>query len=486
MSGRGAFSGACSGEKAVMTALVWFRNDLRLADNPALAAAMAGGRKILCVFLLDSEDEGIRAPGAASRWRLDLSLRALDEELSRRGGALHVLRGAADELLPRLVEASGASAIFWNRRYRGGEIVQDKRLKELFRSQGMQVESFNGALLAEPWQVKTGSGGAFKVFTPFWRALREKFERAPPGPAPKKIAFADWPPEAPPRVDGKTLGLAPERPNWAQDFPEADPGESGARKRLRNFLSDKLDGYATLRDRTDEHATSNLSAHLHFGEISPREIFAAASGMKNSDKFLSELGWREFCHHLLFAFPDLPSRNFQARFDAFPWLEDEAALKAWRRGLTGYPLVDAGMRELWRTGCMHNRVRMVTASFLTKHLLIDWRAGEAWFWDTLVDADAANNVANWQWVAGCGADAAPYFRIFNPVLQGEKFDPDGAYVRRYCPELAELPNRYIHRPWTAPAAALAEAKVRLGETYPKPIIDHDFARRRALAAFASL
>jgi deoxyribodipyrimidine photo-lyase len=353
------------------------------------------------------------------------------------------------------------------------------------RASGHEVASFNGALLAEPWEVASKSGGSFKVFTPFWRALRERLSLPPPAPEPEKIRAAAWPDTGPPRLALGELALAPKNPNWAQNFPDAAPGESGAQQRLRNFLSEKLDSYGALRDRFDADATSRLSAHLHFGEISAQQIMREAAA-RGGDKFLSEIGWREFSHHLLYAFPDLATANFNPRFDAFPRRRDEVAFKAWTRGKTGYPIVDAGMRELWTTGFMHNRARMVCASFLIKHLLIDWREGEAWFWDTLADADAANNAASWQWVAGSGADAAPFFRIFNPVLQGEKFDPDGAYVRRFCPELAALPDKYIHRPWTAPAAILAEAGVRPGKTYPPPVVEHDFARRRALAALEQI
>jgi deoxyribodipyrimidine photo-lyase len=461
-----------------MTALVWFRNDLRLADNPALTAAVASGQKILCVYIHDDQGEGLRPAGGASRWRLDLALRALSESL---GGELHFLRGDAEDLLPRLAEASAADKIFWNRRYGGAEIAQDTRLKALLRGQGREVATFNGSLLAEPWEVATKTGGAFKVFTPFWRALRENLHLAAPLPAPDKIPHALRPKPAPSCVKLDDLSLAPKNPDWARDFPNPAAGETVARQRLERFLTEGLDAYATQRDRIDRNGTSGLSAHLHFGEISPRQIFAAAADRTGADKFLSELGWREFSTHLLYAHADLARRNFNPRFDAFPWRSAETALRAWQKGQTGYPLVDAGMRELWQTGYMHNRARMVCASFLTKHLLIDWREGEAWFWDTLIDADAANNAASWQWVAGCGADAAPYFRIFNPVFQGEKFDPDGDYVRRYCPELSALPAKYIHRPWTAPAS------MRTGSAnYPAPIVDHDFARRRALEAFSAL
>lgn len=467
-------------------AILWFRNDLRLADNPALNAACASGMPLVCVYIHDEESDGIRPAGAASRWRLEQALRALSEDIARLGGDLYFLRGPAGDLLPLLAEKASAARIFWNRRYGGDETSQDARLKSVLRSAGHSVESFNGALLAEPWEVAPKSGGAYKVFTPFWRSFRENFAPAPPLPAPSSIAFAGWPGDAPPRLALSDLDLAPKKPDWAAKFPDPAAGAFLAQRRLRHFLAERLDGYGANRDRLDCEGTSGLSAQLHFGELSPRQVYSAARERDGAEKFLAELGWREFSWRLLYAHPDLERRNFNPRFDRFPWLRDEAALEAWRRGRTGYPVVDAGMRELWATGLMHNRARMVCASFLTKHLLIDWREGEAWFWDTLLDADAANNAASWQWVAGCGADAAPYFRIFNPVLQGEKFDPDGAYVRRYCPELARLPNRCIHRPWTAPASVLAEAGVRLGVTYPAPLIDHDFARRRALAAFAAL
>ncbi len=468
------------------TALVWFRNDLRVSDHAALTAAAASGLPLLCLYILDEESPGPRPPGGASRWRLDRALAALEEDLAARGGKLHFLRGPAEELLPEVARAAGAQKIFWSRRYGGAEIALDARLKAALRESGREVHSFNAALLAEPWQVKSKSGGAFKVFTPFWRALREKI--APPAllPAPQNLVAAPWPDGAPQPLAREALALAPAKPDWARNFPDPDAGEAGARKRLFDLLDRKIDHYPTHRDRLDFDGTSHLSAHLHFGEMSPRQIFGATPPSGGGDKFLAELGWREFSYHLLYAHPELSWRNFNPRFDAFPYRKDEAALEAWRRGKTGYPLVDAALRELWTTGFMHNRARMIAASFLTKHLLIDWREGEKFFWDALADADEASNAASWQWVAGCGADAAPYFRIFNPVLQGEKYDPDGAYVRRFRPELAGLPAAYIHKPWSAPEAVLARAGVRLGETYPHPIVDHDFARRRALAALAAL
>ncbi|MCI4679579.1 DNA photolyase family protein [Rhodoblastus acidophilus] len=470
-------------------ALVWFRNDLRVSDHPTLAMAAASGLPLLCLYILDAESPGLRPPGGASLWRLDRALAALERELASRGGELHFLRGPAETLLPEVARAANAQRIFWSRRYSGAEIALDIRLKQALREQGREAYSCNASLLAEPWQVISKSGGAFKVFTPFWRALREKIAPPPPLPAPERLSAAPWPAGAPQSLAREALRLAPSRPNWAAGFPDPDAGEAGARKRLGEFLDHTVEHYATNRDRLDRDATSRLSAHLHFGEISPRQIISAAPPHPGADKFLAELGWREFSCHLLYANPDLAWRNFNPRFDGFPYRADDSAQKdlpAWRRGETGYPVVDAAMRELWTTGFMHNRARMVVASFLTKHLLIDWREGESWFWDTLIDADEANNAASWQWVAGCGADAAPYFRIFNPVLQGEKFDPDGAYVRAHCPELAGLPMSCLHKPWAAPASVLAEAGLRLGETYPRPIVDHDFARRRALDAFTMM
>jgi len=465
-------------------ALVWFREDLRLGDNPALAAAVATGLPLLCLYIDEDGTADLRPLGRAARWRLDRALAALEADLARFGGKLRYLRGPAESLLPELAQAAGATHLAFNRRHGGVERAVDARLIETLAGQGLHVESFNSALLIEPSQIATRPGGYFKVFTPFWRAVRDRLLAAEPGLAPERISFADWP-GALPQVSRESLALSPSRPNWAEHFLEPDAGEAGALARLHRFIDAKLDGYETMRDRVDCDAASKLSAHLHFGEISPRQIVDAVRG-RPAEKFLIELCWREFSIHLLHARPDLSWRNFNARFDHFPYRADPEALEAWKRGRTGYPIVDAAMRQLWRTGFLANRARMVAASFLTKHLLIDWREGEAWFWDTLTDADEANNAVSWQWVAGSGPDAAPFFRIFNPVLQGEKFDPDGDYVRTHCPELARLPTRYIHRPWSAPADVLAAAGVEIGRNWPAPIVEHDFARRRALDAFGSI
>ncbi len=473
---------------ACSPAIVWFRDDLRCDDNPALRAA-AGAGPVLALHVLDAET----APaGGAARWWLAGSLAALTAELAARGVPLRIIAGPARSLVPEIARAVGARAVFWNRRYSAPAIAIDTGIKAALAAAGLRVESFAASLLHEPWTVTTRTGAPFRVFTPFWRAARAGGPPRLPLPPPEHITGATG---IEPGPGVEALGLRPVRPDWAGGLRASwTPGEAGARARLTDFLDHGLAGYARDRDRPDLSAVSRLSPHLRFGEISPHRIWhalthraaAAPELATDAEKFLSEIGWREFSWHLLHAMPDLAERNFQPRFDAFPWHIDDAALGAWQRGQTGYPIVDAGMRELWKTGWMHNRVRMVAASFLVKDLRLDWRAGERWFADTLVDADPAANPANWQWVAGSGADAAPYFRIFNPVLQGEKFDPDGRYVRTHVPELARLPDRWLHRPFEAPAAVRAAAGVRLGETYPAPIVDHGRAREAALAAFASL
>ena len=470
--------------------IVWFRDDLRLSDHPALTEAAADG-PVIALYILE-ESCGRREPGGASRWWLDRSLDALGRDLSARGIPLVLRRGDPRLLLPAIAIEAQASAVHWHRRYdREGRDI-DAGIKSDLRARGIKAESHNGSLLIEPWQVGTKTGDWFKVFTPFWKACQPLLADLPrPLPIPAGLQGAaiglasdrlsDW-------------GLSPTRPDWAAGLRATwTPGEAGARARLDAFLAEGLGRYAGQRDVPSADATSNLSPHLRFGEISPRTVWHAARfraadpdvGDRNVTKFLAELGWREFSYQLLFRFPDLGRRNFQQRFDRFPWIDDEAAFRAWTRGRTGYPIVDAGMRQLWATGTMHNRVRMIVASFLVKDLMIDWRQGEAWFWDTLCDADVANNTASWQWVAGSGADAAPYFRVFNPMLQGEKFDPDGRYVRTWVPELADVPSQLIHRPFEAvdKGSGLFSRSLR---SYPKPVVDHQQARDRALAAFERL
>ncbi|MBC7769947.1 MAG: deoxyribodipyrimidine photo-lyase [Phycisphaerales bacterium] len=472
-------------------AIVWLRQDLRIADNPALSAAAETKRPLILVYILDDETPGKWRIGGASRWWLHHSLEKLAGDLAKRGAALTLRRGRADQALLDLVRETGAGAVYWNRCYEPYSIARDKALKHTLTDQGVEVVSCNGALMHEPWTVKTKNGEPFKVFTPFWRASMQSEVRAVAA-TPKRLEsrsdaiasdkLSDW-------------RLLPGRSNWAKHFdPTWSPGEAGAQRALNAFVAERLALYADARDLLGEDATSRLSPHLHFGEISPIQARCAIDAalmhdpalQRGADKFLAELTWRDFSANLLFHSPNLPEANWRSKFDDFAWRDDDAAFVAWTKGQTGYPVVDAAMRQLWTTGYMHNRARMIAASFLIKHLLIDWRRGEEWFWDTLVDADLASNAASWQWVAGSGADAAPYFRIFNPVTQGERYDADGSYVRRWVPELAALDNDVIHKPWTAPAESLAKAGVKLGETYPAPIVDHALARARALSAFASL
>ncbi len=418
--------------------------------------------------------------GAAARWWLHHSLLSLDASLRALGSRLILRRGPAEKVIEQVCTEYDASALYWNRAYDLATCERDERVKLALTRRGVSAESLKANLLYEPWEVKTGSGGPFKVFTAFWRACRELPSPGAALPTPKALPAPEtW-------VSSDALDdwkLLPSAPDWAGGMRAPwTPGEAAASQRLSLFLDTALANYRQARDLPAVPATSRLSPHLAFGEISPRQIWRAATtrGMSAAcEKFLTELGWREFSYNLLFNHGDLGRRNYRSEFDSFPWIDEEGMLEAWRRGRTGYPIVDAGLRELWTTGWMHNRVRMIVASFLTKDLLIDWRAGERWFWDTLVDADIANNAMGWQWVAGSGADAAPYFRIFNPVLQGEKFDPRGDYVRRWIPELGGLPPDVVHRPWDA-------EKPLPAEIYPERIVDHAAARNRALAAFSSI
>ncbi len=470
--------------------ILWFRQDLRLADNPALQHAASSGRPILALYILDESAPGRWAPGGASRWWLHHSLAALAGDIEKRGGTLTLRRGKAQDILPAVIEESGAAALAWNRCYEPFALTRDRTLKSALQKRGLEVTSHNAALLHEPWTIETGQGGPYKVYTPFWKALNARPAPASPYPVPRKLHFAK-PGESEPLESWKLL---PDAPDWAGGLRKAwRPGEAGAQARLEDFLDARIDDYGRGRDFPGEAKTSGLSPHLHWGEIGPRQVWHAvlhrldARGQSTTAawKFLGELGWREFCHHLLFHWPDLPEISWRESFRAFPWSDDALALAAWQQGRTGYPIVDAGLRQLTATGWMHNRVRMIAGSFLVKDLLIPWQEGQAWFWDRLVDADLANNAAGWQWIAGSGADAAPFFRIFNPVTQSKRFDPNGAYLRKWIPELADLPDAQLHEPWAAPDSALKEAGVKLGETYPFPIVDHGEARRRALAAFAA-
>jgi deoxyribodipyrimidine photo-lyase len=435
-------------------ALVWFRLDLRLADNDALLQALAAHPAIVPVFIWAPEEETPWQPGAASRWWLHHSLVALEKALAENGSKLIVRRGPTEAALRELAAETGARAIYWNRRYEPAVIARDREIKQRLNESGIAAESLPGNLLWEPWTLRNRSGKPFLVFTPFWRACLAMPAPSAPKPAPPRIpAPVQWPSSL--TID--ELGLLP-KIDWAAGLRDAwQPGESAASARMRSFLEDCVASYAAERDRPDHRGTSRLSPYLHFGEVSARQIWHAASGRDaDAEPYLRQIVWREFAHHLLFHFPHTPTEPLRPEFRAFPWQFDARLMKAWTRGRTGYPLVDAGMRELWHTGWMHNRVRMIAAGFLVKHLLLPWQEGAAWFWDTLVDADLANNTLGWQWAAGCGADAAPYFRIFNPRLQAERFDPAGEYRRRWAPEPQD------------------------------PIVDHAAARARALAAFASI
>ncbi len=470
--------------------LVLFRTDLRMADNRALSAAAATGRPVIPVFIFDEESEGVRPVGGARRWWLHQSLSALGHRMAALGAPLLLRRGPMLEQTLAMLEETGADMVLWNRRYDPPEASIDAEMNTALGKTGIRTLDFDGHLLHDPSLLKTGSGGPYKVYSPFWRALIAEAEPRDPVDAPSQLrpfakalasdSLDDW-------------ALMPVKPDWSGGFRSAwTPGEDGAQARLRDFLDGPVSGYGESRDIPGAQGTSSLSPHLANGEITPFQIFSALKSGKidapshDLEKFRKEVGWREFAYHLLFHNPDLRNANFNDRFDDFPWKPDADLLRRWQRGQTGYPIVDGGMRQLWQTGWMHNRVRMIVASFLVKHLLIDWREGEKWFWDTLVDADPANNPASWQWVAGSGADAAPYFRIFNPILQGEKFDPDGTYVRRYVPELKHLPARYIHKPWESPKAELEQARVKLGDNYPVTVIEHQNARKRALLAYKAI
>lgn len=473
-------------ESAAIPALVWFRNDLRLADNPALTAAIEGGYTPIPVYIHAPDEAGDWRPGAASdAWR-HRSLAALDAALRRRGSHLRSFVGPSQATLQALVAATGAEAVFWNRRYEPAFERRDARIKQVLRAQGVRAESFNSALLFEPWTLRTQQERPFRVFTPFWRAALAAWRLAPCGDAPSAIPA--WK-EGPEGVPLAALKLAP-TPNWDSGFWQAwTPGETGAIETLETFIEGALRGYDEQRDFPDRVGTSRLSPHLHFGEIAPWRVAAVLEsqrGVANGrdiDSTLRELGWREFAHHLLHHFPHTTERNFDSRFDDFDWARvSQTHLEAWQQGRTGVPIVDAGMRELWSTGWMHNRVRMVVASYLTKHLRYHWRHGARWFWDTLVDADLANNTLGWQWVAGTGADAAPYFRVFNPVIQSEKFDAEGRYIARWVPELARLPVPLRLAPWRDPVA-LQQAAPR----YPQqPVVDIGAGREAALACYRKL
>jgi len=467
--------------------IVWLRRDLRLGDNPALCRACSEADRVIPVYIHAPEEEAPWEPGAASRWWLHHSLRALERDLESQGSRLIIRRGDSLSMLRLLCEQTGARAVYWNRLYDPATVARDSRTKRALGAMGIAVQTFPGYLLREPWEVTTAAGSPYKVFTPYCRAsfaLGDPFE--PPMQDPAALA-----PASGATGDGvDALDLLP-RLRWDAGFYDYwRPGEAGAWRRVDSFVKLFAAGYDTARDQPGVDGISRLSPHLHFGELSPRALWHAVRqglgerGLEDAAlPYLRQLLWRDFAHQLLFHFPDITARNFKPSFDNYPWRQDSAAVKAWKRGVTGIPLVDAGMRELWHTGFMHNRVRMNAASFLTKNAGVHWLTGARWFWETLVDANLANNTMGWQWVAGSGPDAAPYFRIFNPVTQAQRFDPQGLYARHWIPKIAGLPDKYIHAPWTASAAMLADAGIELGRDYPRPVLDLKQSRQLALEQY---
>ena len=468
--------------------IVWFRQDLRLEDNPALSKAAENNARILPIYILDDENAESWSMGEASRWWLHKSLESLNKSLDEN---LHFFIGKADEIIPDLIEKTNATGVYWNRCYEPWRINRDKKIKTALLNNNITVRSFNGSLLFEPPNIKKQDDTPYKVFTPFYK--KGCLEN---GPLPRDLLVCPSKLIFEKNIESKKLSELKLLPsiNWYHNIQNTwSPGEKGAQHRLNNFLKTGIKNYKIGRNRPDKEFISRLSPHLHFGELSPHQAWFSVKELRQSSEtkesiehFLSELGWREFSNNLLYYWQNLPEINLQKKFDRFPWLDNPKSLECWQRGMTGYPIVDAGMRQLWKTGYMHNRVRMVTGSFLVKNLMLDWRHGERWFWDTLLDADLANNSASWQWIAGCGADAAPYFRIFNPIIQGEKFDPNGDYVREYIPELSTIPTKFIHKPWEAPEEILMVAGITLDKDYPLPIVDLKSSRDRALLAFKSL
>jgi len=474
------------------TAILWFRQDLRLDDNLALSHALAHYERVIPLYIHAPEESAPWPPGAASRWWLHHSLLALDKSLRARGSRLLLRYGPSLDALQQLIRQSKAGAVLWNRLYEPAHLIRDTHIKRTLREQGVTVESFNAALLFEPWQVVKENGEPYRVFTPYWKACQQR------GLAQAVLAAAETLPPLSRALGSEKLEALELLPRIAWDSglkQQWQPGEAGAQQQLGTFLDHGLLCYESGRDIPAGSNTSCLSPALHFGEIGPRQLvlaleqFAAVHRqpglIANAEAWLRQLVWREFAHALLFHFPHTSDEPLDKRFSQFSWAENyQATLLAWQHGETGIPIVDAGMRELWHTGWMHNRVRMIAASLLTKNLLIPWQEGARWFWDTLLDADLANNSFGWQWVAGSGNDAAPYFRIFNPVLQGERFDTKGRYVRRWLPELAALPDRYLHKPWQAPEKIRHEAGIVLGENYPHPIVELKASRERALERFS--
>jgi deoxyribodipyrimidine photo-lyase len=476
-------------------AIVWFRQDLRISNNPALAAALENHERVIPVYIHEQADSAEWPHGAASRWWLHHSLKALSSSLRELGSRLIIRIGTdSQSVLDELIAQTKTTHVYWNRLYEPQHIERDKSIKLSLRDRSLEVSSFNSNLLFEPWQISKNDGGPFRVFTPFWKACVKSGLPSYPDDAPERM------PAVSTRVKSARLDALELLPaiRWDSTFSDHwQPGEAGAHQQLDAFLDRAVMHYQDDRNRPDIDGTSMLSAHLHFGEISPQQIIGKTDQtvnisrkqglVTNAESFIREIGWREFAYHLLYHFPHTVDRPLYEYFDDFPWDKNYSAnLRAWQQGQTGIPLVDAGMRQLWYSGWMHNRVRMIVASLLTKNLLIPWQQGARWFWDTLVDADLASNTLGWQWTAGCGADAAPYFRIFNPVIQAQKFDPTGTYIRQWIPEIAALPDKYLAQPWTAPAELLHEQGIKLGKDYPRPIVDLKATRERALERYQTI
>lgn len=461
----------------------WFRQDLRLSDNPSLSAAVENGN-VLPIYILDDYNPGHHTMGEASRVWLHYSLNKLNESL---GGMLRVFSGNATDIILGLMQKYKIKSVYWNMCYEPWQIKRDKVIKEALQKQNIHVKSFNGFLMIEPWEILKVDETPYKVFTAFYKkAYLSGYFISRPILRPNNAHYTE---ENIDSIDIESLGLLPSG-KWGNKVIKGwEVGEVAAYKKLQSFLETGIKNYKERRNFPDKKNVSYLSPHLHFGEISPRQIcyYVQLLNMEeNIECFLHEIGWREFSYYLLYHFPNIPTDNLNPKFDRFPWSDNKELLSCWQKGATGIPIVDAGMRELWQTGYMHNRVRMIVGSFLVKNLLIHWNQGERWFWNCLFDADLANNSCSWQWVAGCGADAAPYFRIFNPVMQGKKFDASGDYTRKYVPELKLLPDKYLFNPWEAPQQTLIDAGIQLGINYPEPIVDLTVSRKKALAIFSSL
>lgn len=471
------------------TAIVWLRQDLRLADNAALYHACQSADRVLVLYVHAPEELAPWSPGGASRWWLHHSLQALQQALHKHGASLLIRAGSSLEVVRELVAQSGAEAVYCNALYEPAAVARDRAVAQQLQVLGVAWQQYHSNVLFAPGSVVNKQNSPYRVFTPFWRACLQALHVEAPLPPPTRIPGVD-------EITSNTLnrlGLLPTIA-WDKGLREAwHAGEDAAHEVLEEFCSAAIANYATTRDIPGVRGTSRLSAYLHFGEISPRQVvwrlqqaLQSAGVANHAETYLREIGWREFAIHTLHFFPKTTDAAMDQRFNHFPWRNDAESLQAWQQGRTGFPIIDAGMRELRCTGWMHNRVRMIVASFLTKNALLPWQEGARWFWDNLVDADLASNTMGWQWVAGCGVDAAPYFRIFNPVTQSKKFGGNGDYIRQWVPELSALPSRWIHEPWLVSPCQLATANVRLGGNYPLPILELAKTRACALQAYKSL